>query len=60
MVKLTELINWNMLEKKFDIASLTPNMDEKGNIISLNLELVQKEVTDTGKNETTLRLFKKE
>lgn len=58
MIKLTELVNWNMLEKKFDIASLTPNMDEKGNILSLNLELVQKEVTDTEKNETKLRLFK--
>lgn len=58
MIKLTELINWCMLEKKFDIASLTPNMDEKGNILSLNLELVQKEVTDTEKNETKLRLFK--
>lgn len=58
MIKLTELVNWGMLEKKFDIASLTPNMDEKGNILSLNLELVQKEVTDTEKNETKLRLFK--
>lgn len=58
MIKLTELVNWSMLEKKFDIASLTPNMDEKGNIPSLNLELVQKEVTDTEKNETKLRLFK--
>lgn len=58
MIKLTELVNWSMLEKKFDIASLTPNMDEKGNILSLNLELVQKEVTDTKKNETKLRLFK--
>lgn len=58
MIKLTELANWSMLEKKFDIASLTPNMDEKGNILSLNLELVQKEVTDTEKNETKLRLFK--
>ena len=58
MIKLTELVNWSMLEKKFDIASLTPNMDEKGYILSLNLELVQKEVTDTEKNETKLRLFK--
>lgn len=58
MIKLTELVNWSMLEKKFDIASLTPNMDEKGNILSLNLELVQKGVTGTEKNETKLRLFK--
>lgn len=29
MIKLTELVNWSMLEKKFNIASLTPNMDEK-------------------------------
>lgn len=58
MIKLTELVNWSMLEKEFDIASLAPNMDEKGNILSLNLELVQKEVTDTEKNETKLRLFK--
>lgn len=58
MIKLTELVNWSMLEKEFDIASLTPNMDEKRNILSLNLELVQKEVTDTEKNETKLRLFK--
>lgn len=58
MIKLTELVNWSMLEKKFDIVSLTPNMDEKGNILSLNLELVQKEVTDTEKNETKSRLFK--
>ena len=49
MIKLTNLVNWSMLEKEFDIASLTPNMDEKGNILSLNLELVQKGVTDTEK-----------
>lgn len=58
MIKLTKLVNWSMLEKEFNIASLTPNMDEKGNILSLNLELVQKEVTDTEKNGTKLRLFK--
>ncbi len=58
MFKLNVLINWSMFEKKFDIASLTPNLDEKGNILSLNLELVPKEVTDTEKNEAKLRLFK--
>ena len=42
MIKLTELVNWSMLEKKFDIASLTPNMDEKGIYSHLILNLFRK------------------